>query len=75
MARSKIHVVPAGDKWQVRRGGAQRPSATANTQAGAVVEATRIAKGEKPSQVVIHRPNNRIREEHTYGKDPKKYPG
>jgi len=76
MARQRYHVTPNGSgDWQVKPSGSKVPVATAGTQGEAVAIAAGIAKVGQPSQVVIHRPNGRIREEHTYGGDPEKYPG
>ena len=76
MGRTQYHVTPNGPGgWHVTLAGSQVPLATVGTQKEAIVMATTLAKGARPSQVVIHRPNGRIREEHTYGNDPKRYPG
>ena len=76
MSRQKLHVVrsPQGT-WQVKPEGAGRPVAEGRTQDEAVRMAQQIAQSNRPSQVVIHRENGQIREEHTYGNDPERYPG
>jgi len=69
--RATYHVVPGkGKGWSVKREGATRASSTAPTQREAERQARELAAGHKLGQTVIHRPDNRIREEHTYGKDP-----
>jgi hypothetical protein len=69
--RTTYHVVRRNDgDWDVKRQGSTRPSSTAPTQGQAVSRARHLAQATRPAQVVIHRPNGRIREEHTYGKDP-----
>ncbi len=68
--RKTVHVVRDGDKWAVRSEGANRAASTHQTQDTAIDAARDIAQNARLGQVVIHRPNGRIREEHTYGKDP-----
>jgi len=69
--RATYHVTPRSDgRWNVKQAGAGRASDTAKTQGKAVERARELASGNPRSQVVIHRPNGRIREEHTYGSDP-----
>jgi hypothetical protein len=75
MARNRLFVAPSDDGWKVKREGAERASAVTRTQTEAIKEATRLARGDKPAQVVIKRPNGEIREERTYGQDPERYPG
>jgi hypothetical protein len=50
----RIHVVPHDSGWATRREGASRAGSTHHTQA----------------EVVIHRPNGRIRDANSYGNDP-----
>jgi uncharacterized protein DUF2188 len=64
-----IHVVPRDGAWAVRRDGNERASSTHPTQEEARQEAVKIAKKEK-TEVVIHRPDGRIRERDSYGNDP-----
>ena len=68
--RKVVHVVPDGDNWAVRSEGAGRAASTHKTQDAAIDAATDIAQNARLGQVVIHRPNGTIREEHTYGQDP-----
>lgn len=64
------HVVPRGDdKWAVQRAGGERASSLHETQADAMREAQRQASQEG-GQMVVHRPDGRIREERTYREDP-----
>jgi hypothetical protein len=70
MAKSNVHVVPrTSGGWAVRRGGADRASATAPTQREAIERGKQIAEREK-TELVIHGENGRIREKNSYGNDP-----
>ena len=63
------HVVPAGEKWGVRKAGNPRLTSKHRTQKLAIERARKIAKKQK-SEVVIHRPDGRIRDKDSYGNDP-----
>lgn len=63
------HVVPHGDDWAVRGAGNERVTSTHDTQADAIDAARNIAKNQH-SEVVIHRPDGRIRDKDSYGDDP-----
>lgn len=47
----------------------------APTQTSAIQAARGIARAIQPSQVVVQRPDGRIRTEHTYGSDPRRTKG
>lgn len=64
-----IHVVPHNDGWATHKEGAQRVGKTADTQRQAIDLAREQAKRENV-EVVIHRPDGRIRDSDSYGKDP-----
>lgn len=73
--RVKVVVQPTkgGDGWDV-----VTPNKTIHheTKAPAVEQGRQLAKSvPDPSQLVIKKENGRIQTEHTYQKDPKKYPG
>lgn len=69
--RASYHVSPAGKRgWQVKATGATSPLSYPRTQAGAERIARQTAKAHDLGQVVIHRRDGRIREEHTYRQDP-----
>lgn len=69
--RKVYHVVPRTDgRWAVESEGSERASGLHGTQAQAIDQATALAKGHTLGQVKIHGADNKIREEHTYGKDP-----
>ena len=63
------HVVPRGSTWAVKEVGSHQDTSTHRTQRGAIETAKGIAKQEK-SEVVIHRPDGRIRDKDSYGQDP-----
>jgi hypothetical protein len=73
MAREERHVTrrPDGD-WQVVKPGSSRPSAVASTQAQAEQRAREILGNAGGGEVVIHRPDGRIRDSDTVppGNDP-----
>jgi len=69
MKNQNQHVVPIGDKWGVRGEGNSRLTSTHQTQEAAVSRARDIAITRR-SEVVIHRPDGRIRDKDSYGNDP-----
>ena len=69
MAKKKYHVVPNGDDWAVKREGSQRASSLHPTQTDAIAAGTELARTNK-TELVIHRPNGKIRDSDSYGNDP-----
>ena len=65
----RIHVVPHNGEWATRREGADRVGSTHPTQADAIGAARGRAIRER-GEVVIHRPDGRIRDADSYGNDP-----
>ena len=65
----RIHVVPHADGWGTRREGASRMGSIHDTQTGAAEAARNTAIRER-GEVVIHRPDGRIRDSNSYGNDP-----
>lgn len=63
------HVVPREDGWAVRGEGNSRDTSHHDTQADAAERAREIARSQR-SEVVIHRPDGRIRDRDSYGSDP-----
>jgi len=63
------HVVPHAKGWAVKGEGNGRATKVLPTQKQAIETATGIAKVER-SEVVIHRPDGRIRDKNSYGNDP-----
>ena len=57
----RIHVVPHGDGWATRREGASRVGSMHPTQSGANDAARSTAIRER-GEVIIHRPDGRIRD-------------
>lgn len=69
MAGKNQHVVPRGDKWAVRGAGNEKVTSIHPTQSDAEQAARDIAINQR-SEVVIHRPDGRIRDRNSYGNDP-----
>jgi hypothetical protein len=63
------HVVPRGTDWAVRGEGNERDTSRHPTQSKAIDAARAIAINQQ-SEVVIHRPDGRIRDSDSYGNDP-----
>ncbi len=63
------HVTPKGRQWQVIGAGNSRATKITSTQKEAIDIARQIAKNQH-SELVIHRPNGKIREKSSYGNDP-----
>lgn len=68
-AKKDIHLVPHGDEWATRTEGATRIGSKHPTQADAIEQARDQAIRERVD-VVIHRPDGRIRDSDSYGSDP-----
>ena len=70
MSRKRnYHVVPSGKNWAVRRENSGRASSTHPTQQMAVRAGRKFAVDRKV-ELVIHRPDGRIRDADSYGNDP-----
>ena len=63
------HVVPHEDGWAVKGEGNQRATSVHNTQQQAIDAAREIARNQQ-SELIIHRPNGRIRDKDSHGQDP-----
>lgn len=63
------HVVPHEDGWAVKGAGNEKATRVVGTQSEAIDIARDIAINQK-SEVIIHRPNGRIRDTNSYGSDP-----
>jgi len=68
------HVVPNGDKWAVKGAGNEKNTRVVNTQKEAINIAREIAKNQQ-SELVIHRPDGRIRDKDSFGNDPRNIKG
>lgn len=69
MSKKHIHVVPHDDGWATRKEGAGRVGTTHDTQRDAIERARDQARRDQV-EVVIHRPDGRIRDKDSYGNDP-----
>ncbi|MGD9583057.1 MAG: DUF2188 domain-containing protein [Lysobacterales bacterium] len=69
MAGKNQHVVPHQDGWAVKRAGNQRVTSTHDTEQQAIDAAMDIARNQQP-ELVIHRPDGRIRDKDSHGNDP-----
>ena len=68
MAKGKIHVVPYGGNWAIRREGSDRVSKIAATKSEAREIARKMAG--QYEEVVIHDKAGKFTKGKTYGKDP-----
>lgn len=62
-------VSPRGDKWAVHGAGTTKDTKLFDTQGAAADFARSIAQRQK-SEVIIQRPDGRIRSKDSYGNDP-----
>lgn len=69
---TRRHVVPSDKGWAVKADGAKRASSRHATQAEAEAAAKRLVGRNGGGEVVIHRPDGRIRDSDTVapGNDP-----
>lgn len=63
------HVVPYNGQWAVKGEGNSRATKITSTQKEAIEIAKGTAKNNN-SELIIHRPDGRIREKNSYGFDP-----
>ena len=71
--RNERHVTPHPDGgWQVTKPGSDRASARTDTQADGIDRAREILGNDGGGEIVIHRPDGRIRDSDTVapGHDP-----
>ena len=69
--RKVYHVVPRPDgAWAGEGEGAKRASVVGDTKAEVLERTIEIAKEHPLSQVIVHKQDGVIQEEHTYGEDP-----
>ena len=71
--RNERHVTRRSDgDWQVKKAGASRASAVEPTQSAAIDRARQILENAGGGELVIHRPDGRIRDSDTVprGNDP-----
>ena len=69
MAKRDYHVVPKGNQWGLVREGGERATSLHSTQGKAIQAGRELAK-QQQTELVIHRPDGRIRDSDSYGNDP-----
>jgi hypothetical protein len=75
--RKVFHSVPKGDTWKVESSG----KTVSNHRTQAASEKAAVAAGHKAQnagglgQAVLHKADGKIREERTYGSDPRRTKG
>ena len=69
MSRKNVHIVPHGNRWEVRREGVKSPVSNHRSQHAAEEAGRRLARAGE-GELVIHRPDGRIRDKDSYGNDP-----
>jgi len=69
MAGKNQHVVPHQEGWAVKGEGNRRATSVHDTQQQAIGAARGIARNQQ-SELVIHRPDGRIRDKDSHGHDP-----
>ena len=69
MSKKNQHVVPHGNDWAVKREGGKRATAVVPTQKEAIEVGREISKNNG-SELIIHRPDGRIRDKDSHGNDP-----
>jgi uncharacterized protein YdaT len=68
------HVVPHGEDWAVRRGGASRASEVFDTKQDAVARGREISRNAG-TELRIHNLDGRIAQSDSHGNDPKRPKG
>ena len=68
MTRKNQHVVPRGDAWAIKGAGNKRATSLHPTQGQAEATARHSAQNQG-SELVIHRPDGRIRDKDSHGRD------
>lgn len=69
MTDKNQHVVPHRGGWAVKGTGNKRATSVHATQREAIGAAREVARNQQ-SELVIHRPNGRIRDKDSHGNDP-----
>ncbi len=67
--KKNVHVVPHQNGWAVKTARSEKAVKVTETQKKAIVIGKSVAQNQK-SELVIHRPNGRIRDKDSYGNDP-----
>lgn len=76
MSKFRISVEPRSrGKWAVEKSSNSQASSLHRKKSAAVRKAKRMAKRNKPSELIIKKSNGRIQKKHSYGRDPRRYSG
>jgi hypothetical protein len=76
MSRFRVAVEPRPQgKWAVEKSSNSKASSLHRKKSAAVRKAKRMAKRNKPSELIIKKSNGRIQDKHSYGRDPRRYSG
>lgn len=75
MERMRYFVDRGDREWYLTKEGATAPMERFKTKRQAVRRGREIARGRKPSQLVVKGKNHVIQNEWTYGGDPERFPG
>jgi hypothetical protein len=67
--KHRVHVVPHGADWAVKREGNDRATSIHSTQREALDAGRPIAQRDK-TELVTHRPDGTIRNSDSFGNDP-----
>ena len=67
--KKEVHVVPNDNKWNVKISGDLFPISSHLTQSDAINSGKPLAQMLQ-TELVIHRPDGRIRDKDSYGNDP-----
>ena len=74
MARLSHHVLPHGEGWAVKKGGATRASRVFETKKEAVDYGREVSRRQR-SELVLHDREGSIRNSDSHGNDPEYIPG
>ncbi len=76
MTRKRYFIDPnPNGGWDLSKQGAQRANKHFDTKQDALDYSRPFVRDKADSQLIIKKQNGVIQTEHTYGHDPKKYPG
>jgi len=74
MARLSHHILPHGEGWAVKKGGATRASRVFETKKEAVDYGREVSRRQR-SELVLHDREGSIRNSDSHGNDPEYIPG
>ena len=68
---SNIHIIKKGNHWETKKEGNPKPVSKHHTQGNAIKAGKKIVLQTGGGELVIHKPNQKIRDKNTYvKKDP-----